>query len=151
MQRINTVHMLPIIFCLQGVFASAQEQPIKWTFEARRITVTEATVCFKASMGRGWHLYSLALAEGGPVKTSFTFGDSESFVLKGNVVEPKPIIKYDKYFDVNVGYFENAVVFQQEIKLNDELAIVNGTIRFMMCNEQVCLPPQTMEFSITVD
>lgn len=142
--------MLPVIFCLQGLFTNA-EQPIKWTFEAKRTSGTEATVFFKASIGRGWHLYSLALAGGGPVKTTFTFGDSESFVLTGKVVEPKPIIKYDKYFDMNVGYFETEVVFQQEIKLNARGAVVNGTIRFMVCSEQVCLPPQTIEFSITVE
>jgi len=142
--------MLPIMLYLQGLF-TPQEQPIHWTFEVRRTTMTEATVYFKASLGHGWHLYSQALPEGGPVKTTFTFVDSESFVLVGKVVEPKPTIKYEKYSDMKVSYFENAVVFQQEIKLNDERSVVNGSIRFAVCSEQVCLSPQTIEFSIKVD
>jgi hypothetical protein len=63
--------------------------------------------------------------------------------------EPTPITKYEKVFSMNVGYFENSVVFQQKIKLKSAKATaVKGKLEFMTCNDSKCLPPDEVEFSI---
>jgi hypothetical protein len=50
---------------------------------------------------------------------------------------------------MNVGYFENSVVFQQKVKLKSaKAAAVKGKLEFMTCNDQKCLPPDEVEFSI---
>ena len=136
--------MLPIIFSLQSLFMNG-EQPTKWIFQARTTSATEATVYFTVSIGRGWHLYAQSLPEGGPIKTTFTFLPSESIELIGKVLEPEPKTKYDKYFDMNVGYFESAVIFQQDIKFNDEDAVVkgrfNGYCPFIVCTQRNAAHP----------
>lgn len=137
---------------LLSLSASSQIlKPIKWSYAAKKTSATEATVFIKATLEEGWHLYSQAIAEGGPVKTTFAFIPSKTFQLNGKVVEPKPITKFEKTFNLKVSYFEKSVIFQQKVKLNGGKTIVKGTVEFMVCSDKQCLPPETTEFSIPVN
>jgi DsbC/DsbD-like thiol-disulfide interchange protein len=131
--------------------ASAQiENPVTWSYAQKKISKTEAIVYLKATIEDGWHIYSQNVKSGGPVKTTVTFAPSKDFTKTGGTTEPKPITKYEKVFEMNVGYFEKQVVFQQKIKLNKPETIVKGTIEFMVCNESKCLPPEEIKFSVQV-
>jgi len=125
-------------------------KPVKWSYAAKKTSKTEATLYLKASIEEGWHLYSQNIPDGGPVKTSFKFTPAKTYKLNGKTIEPKPIVKFEKAFDMNVGYFENSVIFQQKIKLTGANATVKGTLEFMVCDDSQCLPPETVEFSIPV-
>lgn len=125
-------------------------QPVHWSYAAKKVSATEAVVFFKATIDEGWHVYSQHVEDGGPVKTSFTFKTSPDFQLVGAVVEPKPITRMEKVFNMNVGFFENSVVFQQKVKLKKGKATVKGTLEYMTCNDQKCLPPDDVDFSIDV-
>jgi DsbC/DsbD-like thiol-disulfide interchange protein len=130
--------------------AKAQiEAPVKWSYAAKKTSPTEAVVFLKATIDQGWHIYSLNVKEGGPIKTSFTFDKSKDYTLVGKPAEPKPIVKYDSNFKLNLTYFEKEVVFQQKIKLNSPNAsVVKGKLEYMTCNDHKCLPPDDIEFSI---
>lgn len=125
-------------------------EPVKWSYAAKRLNSTEAMVLIKATVDRGWHIYSQHVADGGPVATSFTFAPSKAFTLVGKTIEPKPVTKFEKAFGMNVSYFENAVVFQQKIKVKAGQPVVKGTLEFMACNDEKCLPPDEVSFSIPV-
>jgi DsbC/DsbD-like thiol-disulfide interchange protein len=141
---------LAVTALLITIGAKAQvEAHVKWAYAAKRTSPTEAVVLIKATIDQGWHIYSQNVKEGGPVKTSFAFTKSPDFVLVGKTIEPAPITKYEKVFSMNVGYFENSVVFQQKIKLKSAKATeVKGKLEFMTCNDSKCLPPDEVEFSI---
>ena len=130
--------------------AKAQvESHVRWSYAAKKISATEAVVFIKATIDQGWHIYSQTVKDGGPVKTEFTYTPSKEYALVGKTIEPKPITKYEKVFSMNVGYFENSVVFQQKIKLKSaKAAAVKGKLEFMTCNDSKCLPPDEVEFSI---
>lgn len=131
--------------------ASAQLlNPVKWSYAAKRIGKDEAMVLIKATIEPGWHLYSHEMADGGPVKTTFTFKSSPAYSLVGKTIEPKPVTKFEKTFNMTVKYFENSAVFQQKIKLKAKQAIVKGNVEFMVCDDEKCLPPDVVEFSISV-
>jgi thiol:disulfide interchange protein DsbD len=50
---------------------------------------------------------------------------------------------------MDVTYFEKSVVFQQKIKLKSANATaVKGQLEYMTCNDQKCLPPEDIDFSI---
>jgi len=125
-------------------------EPVKWSYAAKRLNSTEAMVLIKATVDRGWHIYSQHVADGGPVATSFSFAPSKAFTLVGKTIEPKPVTKFEKAFGMNVSYFENAVVFQQKIKIKAGQPVVKGTLEFMACNDEKCLPPDEVSFSIPV-
>jgi hypothetical protein len=124
--------------------------PVKWSYAAKKIDKDQAVVFIKATIDKGWHIYSQHLADGGPIKTTLKFAENNDYTLVGNASEPKSVSKYEKSFSMNVQYFERLVIFQQKIKLKAGQATVNGTVNYMVCNSQQCLPPEDVEFTIPV-
>lgn len=141
---------LAVVALVISYSASAQiEDPVTWSYAAKKVSATEAIVYLKATMDKNWHIYSQTVKEGGPVKTAFTFTPSKEYMLVGKTIEPTPITKYEKVFSMNVGYFENTVVFQQRVKLKSAKAkAVTGKLEYMTCNDSKCLPPEEVKFSI---
>lgn len=125
-------------------------QPVKWSYAAKRTSPTTATLYLKATIEPGWHMYSQYVKDGGPVKTTFTFPASKEYTLVGKTIEPKPISKYEPTFSMNVGFYENSVIFQQKIKLTAKSTPVKGTVQFMVCDDKQCLPPEDIDFTVTV-
>lgn len=125
-------------------------KPVTWSYAAKKTSPTTTTVFLKATVDRGWHLYSQFVKDGGPVKTTFTFPASKDFSPVGKTTEPKPVTKYESTFKMDVSYFENSVVFQQKVKLNGKNAVVKGSVEFMVCDDKQCLPPEQVDFSIPV-
>jgi len=148
MKRLTLVFAL-LLFTVLG--ASAQiETPVTWSYAQKKISKTEAIVYLKATIQDGWHIYSQNVKPGGPVKTTIKFNPSKEFTKVGTTTEPKPVSKFEKVFDMSVGYFEKQVIFQQKIKLNKPATTVSGTIEFMVCDESRCLPPDEVKFSVQV-
>ena len=127
------------------------DAPVRWSYAAKRVSPTEAVILVKATIEPGWHIYSLNVKEGGPIKTSFDFEKSKDFTLAGKTTEPKPMAKFEKAFKMNVTYFEKEVIFQQKIKLKSANATtVKGKLEYMVCNDIKCLAPEEVAFSIPV-
>ena len=125
------------------------EAPVKWSYAAKKISSTGAVVFLKATIEPGWHIYSLNVKEGGPIKTSFTFDKSKDYTLMGKPSEPNPIVKYDNNFKLNLTYFEKEVIFQQKIKLKSaDVSIIKGKLEYMTCNDKKCLPPEDLDFAV---
>jgi hypothetical protein len=124
--------------------------PVRWSYAAKKIDKEQAVLLIRASIDKGWHIYSQHLADGGPIKTTLKFEKNEDYTLVGNTAEPKPLSEYEKSFGMNVQYFEEVVTFQQKIKLKAGQTTINGTINYMVCNNKQCLPPEDVEFNIPV-
>ncbi|HEX8023638.1 protein-disulfide reductase DsbD domain-containing protein [Mucilaginibacter sp.] len=136
---------------LLGSMVKAQIlQPVHWSYAAKKISATEAVVFMKATIDEGWHIYSQNVKDGGPIKTSFTFKKSTDYTPVGKPTEPTPISRMEKTFGMEVSYFEKSVIFQQKVKLKKGKATINGSLEYMTCNDQKCLPPEDIDFSIPV-
>ncbi|WP_184545637.1 protein-disulfide reductase DsbD domain-containing protein [Mucilaginibacter sp. FT3.2] len=139
-----------ISITLSGTVFSQILAPVKWSYAAKKIDNEQAVVFIKATIDKGWHIYSQHLADGGPIKTTLKFEKNSDYVLVGDATEPKSVSKYEKSFSMNVQYFEESVIFQQKIKLKAGQANVNGTVNYMVCSNKQCLPPEDVEFNIPV-
>jgi hypothetical protein len=124
--------------------------PVHWTYGFKKLSTTEVVVFMKANIDEGWHLYSQTVKEGGPVKTTFTFPSAKEYSLIGKTIEPTPITRNEKVFNMDVSFFEREVIFQQKIKLKAGQATIKGMIEYMTCNDKQCLPPEDLNFSIPV-
>jgi DsbC/DsbD-like thiol-disulfide interchange protein len=144
-----TLILTLFLFSAAGAFAQI-ENPVTWSYGQKKISKTEAIIYLKATIEDGWHIYSQNLKPGGPIKTSFTFAPSKEFVKVGKTVEPKAANKFEKVFNMNVGYFEKQVIFQQKVKLLKPNATVKGKLEYMVCNESKCLPPTEVDFTVQV-
>ena len=125
-------------------------KPVKWSYASKRINDNEAIVFIKATIEKGWHLYSQTVPDGGPEPTNFSFSASNDYTLKSKTSEPEPITRFEKYFEMKVSYFENSVVFQQRITQVVGSPTVEGKVVYMVCNEIQCLAPDKIAFSIPV-
>lgn len=138
-----------LLTSVAGAFAQI-ETPVTWSYAAKKVSKTEAIIYLKATIDNGWHIYSLSQKAGGPVKTTVSFDASKDYTKVGLTTEPKPIVKYEKVFSMNVSYFEKQVIFQQKVKIPKGSAAVKGKIEFMVCNDSKCLPPDEVSFSVQV-
>jgi len=125
-------------------------QPVKWSYAAKKTRNDDAVVFLKTEIEDGWHIYSTRQKDDGPVKTSFTFKPLTGYSLQGKISEPMPVTKYEPSFAMNVHYFERSAIFQQKIKLKQTQVEVKGQLKFMVCNDQKCLPPEDLDFNILV-
>jgi hypothetical protein len=150
MKKISLLSLILTIIAFSQLKAQILT-PVHWSYGAKKISSTEAVVFMKATIDNGWHVYSQTVKDGGPVKTTFTFSPSKEYKKIGKTMEPKPILRMEKVFNMEVGFFENAVIFQQKIKLKSAQTIVKGTVEYMTCNDHQCLPPETIDFSIPIN
>jgi hypothetical protein len=92
-----------IVLLLFKVTINAQIlQPVNWSYSAKKTKPTEAIIFIKATIDDGWHIYSQFIKAGGPVKTTITFTPSKTYIVLGSTKEPKPIIKMEKVFGMEV-------------------------------------------------
>ena len=126
------------------------KMPVGWSYAIKKTNPSEAIIFIKATIEKDWHIYSAFQKDGGPTKTSFSFAQSEAYILIGSIIEPKPFTTFEVAFGIDVSSFEKQVIFQQKIKLKQGKATVKGKVKYMACNDHECLPEDEVEFSIPV-
>lgn len=125
--------------------------PISWKFESKPADNENLKIIMKASLDEGWHLYGQEVPEDGPVATNFTFSQNDSVTYEGNVqATSSSVHKYDSTFQMELTYFDNEAVFAQEVQLNEAVQAIKGSVRFMVCDDSRCLPPDNKEFNVPI-
>jgi len=134
-----------------------EESPVQWSFEISEEpnVMGMYEITFTANIAEKWHMYSqhLPSPDDGPLPTVFSFNYQDAFDIVGNVAEQtKPHAVFDDVFEVNVNYFDGKAVFKQLVTLNDKDngATVEGTVSYMVCNDNTCLPPVDVPFALTI-
>ena len=96
----------------------------------------------KGDIEEGWHLYSIKTdLNAGPIPVKIKTKKSKYFRTKNDFVEKYDAIKvFDANFDSDVYIFEKKYFSEQKIKLKKE-ALAEVTVTYMVCNDQMCLPP----------
>jgi len=97
-------------------------------------------------------LYAIKAGIEGPVSTTFTFTPNPLLSLVGSPVEKgKRITKFESAWGGNVNFFEKTVTFVQKVKTKTNAKTnINGKVEFMVCNDDLCLPPAEVLFKIPV-
>ena len=132
---------LIVLFSIQTVFS--QIEPVKWTAEVEKISDTEYNLIYKADIEDHWHLYSQTLPEGGAIPTEFIYNEDalkNDFKLVGKAIESESITKFDKVFQMDLTYFDNAATFTQKIELNDSnISQIEAEISYQACDDARCI------------
>ena len=144
MKKISLLMLLISYTCFSQI-----HKPVTWETSVKKITETEYQLIFTANIQKDWHLYSMKVPENGPLPTLFTFDKDSDYKLMGTMIEEKGITKYDETFEMNVTYFNNKTTFKQRIKTAQKELNITGTIDYMSCNSESCVPDYT-EFEINI-
>ena len=139
------------VFALAFAIALSAQNPVKWSTSVEKIDDNTAWLKMTATIADGWHLYSQFIPEGGPIPTSFIFTPSKDYSLIGSVEEGKAHEEFDPNFDMVLKYFGKKAVFKQKIKVTSskDFKLV-GELEFMVCDDQMCLPPEFIDISFNV-
>lgn len=126
--------------------------PITWDTSVADNSAEGAVIKFAAKIEKGWHLYGFDLPEDGPNATSITYTLPEGVVADGALTPSRaPIEKFDPVFSLNLSWWEGDVNFTQKVKVTDGKSHeISGTIFFQGCNDQTCISPQKVPFTVTV-
>src|SRR5688572_15835343 len=98
------ISFLLTLLCVSLVSFSQILKPVKWTFSSKKISDCEYEFQFKATIDKGWHLYSVVPVEDGPIATSFTFTKTKDYELAGKIQEGKTIKKYEAVFSAELSF-----------------------------------------------
>ena len=143
--------ILSICLLLIAVVAQAQiQEPVKFKSELKTLAAGEAEIVFTATIDKGWHVYSTALGDGGPISATFNVEKISGATVVGKLQpKGKEIASYDKLFEMNVRYFESTAQFVQKLKLTGGDYKIEGFLEFGACNDENCLPPTQVEFNFS--
>ncbi len=134
-----------LIFLLLITSCGFAQTEVSWSFS---FDAQNNQVVAQADIGEGWHLYSTERAtEMGPIPTEFEFAETEGVELVGAIQEPDPIVAMDANFGETLYYFEKEVKFVQDLKVTSAEKL-NGIVTYMVCNEEMCMPPVDVKFTI---
>jgi hypothetical protein len=138
------------LFLLSGIsvtFLMAQS-PVTWTYKVEPISKEEVMLVFQADIQDGWNTYSQFLpSNDGPVPTSFKFNPSKNYELVGKTEESGELSKaFDDVFGMELTKIKHSGRFSQRVRVADRMKPITGTLEFMVCNGEMCLPPKTVEF-----
>lgn len=131
-------------------------KPVKWQVALKKSTANIALpdqIVFKATIDKGWHLYSTDIPENGPLPTEFKIEKLEGGTLIGKPEADKvAVTKFDKSFNMDLSYFEESVTFIQKIKVDDATKfVVTGYVEFMACDDERCIPPDDHTFELQLE
>ncbi|MCG2649039.1 thioredoxin family protein [Alloprevotella tannerae] len=129
--------------------ATAAKAQVNFSVSYKRVNPTEVDVIFKATIAKGWHVYSTNIGEGGPTRASFGVDKADGAEPIGKL-KPGPGVKnvQDEIFDMPVSYFENTCTFTQRVKLTKQDYQLKAYLKYGACNDQNCLPPMTVECKV---
>ena len=153
MKRSSPITLVLFLFLGANALFSQILNPVVWEFAYNKTGEMQYDLVFTAKIENRWHLYSQDIPDGGPIPTSFSINESDNFELVGNVEEiSEAEEKYDPSFDMILKLFSDKAVFVQKIKLiSDESVTISGSVEFMSCDDQRCLPPKDEEFKFVLE
>ena len=146
------VLLLPLALLLTSLGAKAQiiRDAVSWSHSVEDKSPTEKVIVFSATIKGDWHLYGTELPSGGPTPTSLIVDKIAGAQLVGKLTaSKKPIEKHDPNFDMTLRFYSGQVSFRQTLRITDPKAFAfSGAIRYMVCNDEQCLPPTNWDFTI---
>ena len=80
-----TICWLFLAIMFLPVLAQIQE-PITFKTELNKVSENEAEIIFKASIEKGWHLYSTELGDGGPISATFNVDNISGAEVIGKLI-----------------------------------------------------------------
>ena len=112
------------------------------------------TAQISASIGGGWHMYSITQGSGGPIPTRITVTDG---VIKsaGTVKGSAPKREMDPNFGIMTEFYANSASFSVPLLVDSAAQPgaqnVEVKVRYQVCNDTTCLPPKTVSVTAAME
>lgn len=152
MKSINQI-IAVLILSVVHILAQNSETPITWSLSAETKAITinsKFEAKLTAQLSSGWHLYSISQPPGGPTATTIKVKPGSPFKLADNIKAAPPIKTYDNNFRMETEFYQDKGEFTLPLEVVSEAQDAKELtvlVNFQLCNDEVCLPPDTIEVS----
>lgn len=133
------------LFVFLVVFTTTAQvfSPVSWKTSVEQNKKGETILVATATIEEGWHMYAQNIQEGGPIPTTFFY--PKGITLVGATTEGEGKVVQDPTFEMELKYFENKATFKQVVKLDKKSQKLKASVEFMVCNDEMCLPPKEVD------
>jgi len=159
MRRFQSI-AIALLLALTAMSAAVRAQvpdadPVTWTANAEPAQAEPGDVVLltlAATIGEGWRMYAMDSPVGKPLGVSFDASDA--FAGTAPIEQPEPKQGFDQILERDYTYFTDQVALSRAFRVTgvatDGPAPVAGTINYMVCNDEICLPPARQSFQTSV-
>ncbi|NIJ46009.1 thiol:disulfide interchange protein DsbD [Wenyingzhuangia heitensis] len=139
-----TIHLFKLLLFFSIITSTAQVfNPVTWTTSVEQNKEGETVLVSTATIEEGWHLYSQFVEDGGPIPTTFYYSGEVKLIEK--TLEGEGEVVEDPTFGMQLKYFGHKAVFKQVVELKEELSTLKASVEYMVCNDEMCLPPKEVD------
>ena len=144
--------ILFLTFSFSGFAQMGSAKQVSWTYASKKIGDKQYEVKMTATISGNYHLYAQVAGVEGPVPTTITFNPNPLLITEGKPLEQgKKITKMEEAWGGKVNFYEKTVTFVQVVNAKTKAKTsLNGKIEFMVCNDELCLPPAEVPFKIAI-
>jgi thiol:disulfide interchange protein DsbD len=135
-----------------GAVEIEEVEPITWNYAYVKNSDGTYTLEIKGHLDKGWHTYSQFIdPNSGPVPTELLFTPNENIDWLGTIEEIGTHTHFDPVWNTEITDFSGTAHFRQVFKLkNNTETLLQGSVYFMMCNDEMCLPPSEVFFELLI-
>jgi len=129
------------------------QNPVTWTFSSKKVGDKKFEVHMTATIQSGWHLFSQTQPDDAiAIPTGFVINKNPLLEVDGKIKEVGKLEKFhDPKLEVSAHQYADKVDFVQVVKLKaNAVTNVNGVVEFQTCNDEKCLPPKKINFSVAL-
>ena len=144
---------LCFLFAFGNLLAQFGDNPVTWDVEIVQGEGSEYEIRFEASITEGWYIYSQDNdPNAGPIPTTIAFNENADIVLEGGIVEESSHLKegLDPIWNQVIKKYSDEVAFVQAFTVLESTSI-DGFYEYMTCNDESCMPPEYIEFSLDIE
>lgn len=133
------------------VFGKDSNQHFNWKAETQVQTVVKGTtfvIYLSFDFEPGWYIYDLVDQIGpeglGPQKTEISFAPANYLQITAKVKTPKPVVKFDSAFYINIRTFHSKFTFEVPVvalrNIDFSKDRIFAKIYVQQCKDNLCLP-----------
>ena len=146
---------LLLLFYCSILFSQQFDDPANFRFSLDDVRQGEvALVTLDTELEYGWHIYAIYDVPDGPESTTINIEGSIVNQV-GRIIEPEPIEDFDEGFMIITKYHKNKPQFKIPVQINDDTPLgsysLKSTVRYQVCNEGLCYPPNEYTQNIKFD
>lgn len=145
--------ILLLCFFVLGLMASGQN-PVAWTFTTKKLNDKTYEVHLTATIQNGWHLYAQKQpSDAIALPTSFQFNKNPLLHFDNKIKESGTLEKFrDQSIGVTANQYSKKVDFVQVVKMRGKVkTAITGKVEYQTCNNEKCLPPKAVPFTIALN
>lgn len=150
----RSVVLLLLFFTLSLVRAqNGSLHPIVWQYSVKKIADKTYEVHLTAQLQSGWHAYSQQQPKDAVAQpTEIHFKTNPLVSAIGKIREIGTMEKWkDEASGIMANQYADKVDFVQIVKLKANIKTsVSGSLTYQVCTNEMCLPPKTDNFSISL-